>query len=107
MMVDWLLNLMKRFSKKEKPKNVQERFIEWLQPKGVEYLNNIIEEHGTLIAVWNEGGIPHPVHFREGMQIRNWMREQPEFSADKLDDHWFDNNWHKFTEGCLKGEQYD
>lgn len=81
-------------------KHVNERFINWLKPEGIKYLKGIIEEHGTILAVWNSNGIPHAVHFREGMQIRNWMRDQPEF-ADKLDDHWLDNNWAEFVEGIL------
>lgn len=79
--------------------DIKERFIEWLKPEGVRYLNDIKAKHGTLLAVWKEGFIIHIVHFREGMQIRNWMRMQPEFQ-DK-DQHWLDNNWAEFTEGCL------
>lgn len=80
---------------------VKKRFRKWLTQKGIKYLNDIIKKHGTILAVWNENGIPHPVHFREGMQIRNWMRQQPEFK-DNLDCHWLDNNWAEFTEGALK-----
>lgn len=80
----------------------KQKFLEWLQPEGIEYLKKIIEDHGTLLAVWNEGGIPHPAHFREGMQIRNWMRGQEEFK-DK-DCHWLDNNWSTFTERCIENE---
>jgi hypothetical protein len=35
--------------------------------------------------------IPHPVHFREGMQVRNWMRTQGEthgWTACDYDDTW-------------------
>lgn len=81
---------------------VKERFIKWLQPEGVKYLQKILKDHGTLLAVWMENGIPHTVHFREGMQIRNWMRCQPEFNKD---DHWLDDNWSEFTEKCIKKEK--
>lgn len=84
-----------------KQAELKERFLEWLRPSGIKYLKGIKEKYGEIAACWNEGGIPHPVHFREGMQIRNWMRDQPEF-ADNLDCHWLDNNWEKFTEECLK-----
>jgi hypothetical protein len=82
--------------------DVNKRFIEWLRPEGVEFFKGLIEEYGTVLAVWNEGNIPHSVHFREGMQVRNWMRDQPEF-ADNLDCHWLDNNWAEFVEDSIKG----
>lgn len=82
--------------------NIKEKFLKWLRPEGIEYLNGLKKKYGVIAAVWMEDGIPHAVHFREGMQIRNWMREQPEFADNKLDDHWLDNNWEKFTENCLK-----
>jgi hypothetical protein len=84
----------------KKQKILKQRFVEWLKPEGVEYLKKILNDHGTLLAVWNEGGIPHAVHFREGMQIRNWMRNQPEFK--NKDAHWLDDNWAKFTEKIIE-----
>ena len=84
---------------------VIEKFRKWLRPEGIQYLRDIIEKHGTILAVWNDHGIPHPVHFREGMQIRNWMRDQPEFKdMEPKYEHWFDNNWAEFTERALKDE---
>jgi hypothetical protein len=80
--------------------DLKNRFLKWLRPEGIEYLKGIIKEHGHLLAVWNENGIPHVVPFQEVMYIRNWMRGQPEF-ADKLDSHWLD--WAEFTEKALKG----
>jgi len=82
---------------------LKENFLKWLRPQGIKYLKDIIKEHGNVLAVWMDGNIPHVVHFREGMQIRNWMREQPEFQD--FDDHWFDNNWAEFTENCLKEQK--
>jgi len=79
---------------------LKQRFLEWLTPKGIAFFKGLLKEHGTILAVWMEGDIPHAVHFREGMQVRNWMRSQPEF-ADNLDDHWLDNNWAKFVEECI------
>jgi radical SAM superfamily enzyme YgiQ (UPF0313 family) len=79
--------------------DVYQNFIEWLKPEGIEYLKGILKKHGTLLAVWMEGDIPHPVHFREGMQIRNWMRTQPEFK--NKDAHWLDDNWADFTKRAI------
>ena len=78
---------------------VEERFKEWLGPDGIQWFRSIKEKHGTVLAVWGER-LPHAVHFQEGMQVRNWMRQQPEFS-DKLDGHWLDDNWAEFVEKVL------
>lgn len=59
----------------------------------------MVEEHGRIDAVYMEGRIPHPVHFREGMQIRNFMREQPECKG--WTDHEYDDNWVKAVEQAL------
>jgi hypothetical protein len=44
----------------------------------------------------------HPVHLREGMQIRNWMRSQPEFKD--FSDHDYDNNWMALIEKTINKE---
>ena len=80
--------------------NVNERFKKWLRPEGIQWFNDIKKKHGTILAIWKEGYIIHTVHFQEGMQVRNWMRQQPEFS-DKLNDHWLDDNWAEFVEKNL------
>lgn len=82
--------------------NICDRFIDWLRPEGIKFFKDLMEKYKTVAAVYTEYGIPHCVHFREGMQIRNWMRIQPEFEDKLNDDHWFDNNWIEFTEKCLK-----
>lgn len=79
---------------------VEERFKDWLKPEGLKWWKDIKDKYGTVFATWSEGGIPHSTHFREGMQVRNWMRQQPEFK-DKLNGHWLDNNWVEFVEGVL------
>ena len=40
-----------------------------------------------------EGKLPHPVHFREGMQVRNFMRSigiKDETHFDIIENHWDD-----------------
>lgn len=81
-------------------KEVKLNFIRWLNPEGVSHLKSIKEKHGELAAVWVNGRLPHSVHFSEGVQIRNWMRIQPEFQ--EKDQHWLDDNWVEFTERCLE-----
>ena len=47
-----------------------------------------------------EGDIPHIVHFREGMQVRNFMRQSGE--CNDWSDHEFDDNWVKLIELIIK-----
>lgn len=77
-------------------KDLYERLREWLGPEGSVFFSGLMQEHGTLIAVLRiplDGGrwLPWPVHLREGMKVRNWLRGQPEtkdWDAHKLDDEW-------------------
>jgi len=81
---------------------VEERFKEWLRPEGLKWWKDIKSKYGRVDALWSEGGIPHAVHFNEGMQVRNWMREQPEFKdKEEQVEHWFDDNWVEFVEGII------
>ncbi len=73
---------------------------EWLHPQGMEWFRNIKEKHGTVLATWMEGDIPHPVHFREGMQVRNFLRTQ-EYCKD-WGDHDFDNKWVELIEEVIE-----
>ncbi len=81
---------------------------EWLGEDGISFFREIKEKHGTVNAIWMEGeedrqgmtelrkaihratgnGIPHPVHFREGMQVRNFLRKATDYSWT---DHEYDN----------------
>lgn len=71
---------------------------EWLGEAGIAHFKKIKEDHGTLLAVWDEGGIPHCVHFREGMQVRNKLRDltDGEWTA-----HEYDDNWQQVIERCI------
>lgn len=71
---------------------------EWLGEKGIQFFRQIKEEHGRVDAVWNEGGIPHAVHFREGMQVRNKIREITNYSWT---DHEYDDNWVEVIERAI------
>jgi hypothetical protein len=64
---------------------------EWLGEPGKQFFTWCVEKHGSVSPVYNEGGIPHPVHFREGMQVRNYLRTTHEcknWDQDMLDDNW-------------------
>lgn len=79
-------------------------FVEYLQYDGIAFFQMCVDEYGDLSkAVWNEYGIPHAVHFREGMQIRNYMRSQKYFQKrGEGIEHYFDNTWMHFISLALK-----
>ncbi len=70
----------------------------WLKDAGINFFKELKEKYGTVSAVWNEGGIPHAVHFREGMQVRNHLRG----TARNMSDHWYDDNWARLVEKAIK-----
>lgn len=72
----------------------------WLRPEGITHFKEIKETHGEVAAVFNDGGIPHPVHFREGMQVRNFMRSTV-YCTDWTDID-FDDNWVELIERSIK-----
>lgn len=80
-------------------KEVIENLKKWLGKDGKEFFTEVKKEHGTLNAVLMENGIPHPVHLREGMQVRNFLRTQ-EFCND-WNSHDFDDNWIRLVEESL------
>ena len=87
-----------------KNKNISKVLLDkvefWLKENGVKHFSDILEKHGKIDAVWMDGPIPHPVHFREGMQVRNFLRDQEECAS--WDDEDFDNNWVAVIEKILK-----
>lgn len=63
----------------------------WLGEPGERYFQWCIDTHGEICCVYNEHGIPHPVHLCEGMQVRNFLRTT-DYCKNK-DTHWLDDNW--------------
>jgi len=63
----------------------------WLGKDGLDFFKEMKEKYGRYDAVFSEGKLPHPVHFREGMQVRNHMRNSS-FCED-WSDHDFDDSW--------------
>lgn len=66
--------------------------LKWLGYEGIFFFKMCQEDYGTLTPVWTlEGGIPHSVHFNEGMAVRNFLRTQPDcanWSGEKMDDNY-------------------
>lgn len=71
----------------------------WLGVNGINFFKELMQKYGRVNAVWDEGGIPHCVHFREGMQVRNKLRE---LTDGKWSTHEYDNTWTEIIEECIK-----
>jgi hypothetical protein len=77
-----------------------ERTKKWLGKDGKDFFTGLIKDHGEINCVYMEGGIPHPVHFREGMQVRNFLRGTG--LCEGWDAHDFDDNWINIIEKAIK-----
>jgi len=83
--------------KKYKPSvEIISRTQKWLGKEGISFFTKVHKEHGTLNCCLEPDVIsgitcPHPVHFREGMQVRNFLRTLEE--TECWDAHDFDNRW--------------
>lgn len=78
-----------------------DRFYEWIGKENLKWFRHLRGLTGTYAPVLRlnhkRKGMPcYPVHLREGMQIRNWMRQQKECVG--FDAHSYDNNWVKLVE---------
>lgn len=77
---------------------------EWLGEEGITFFNECLRDHGTVSPVLSMetamGTLPHPVHFREGMQVRNFLRTLPE--CEGWDSHDYDNRWAGIVEEALR-----
>jgi hypothetical protein len=57
---------------------VVKKLKKFLGKTGLDFFSECWERYKSVTPVICTGGIPHPVHFREGMQIRNFLRIIPE-----------------------------
>lgn len=76
----------------------------WLGDKGVKFFRDLKEEHGRVdpclsIDCSPHPPLPHPVHFREGIAVRNKMRE---LTAYSWTDHEYDDNWVEVIERAIQ-----
>jgi len=71
----------------------------WLGKDGLEFFEWCLKEHGRIDAVYMKEGIPYPVHFRDGMSVRNYMRYTR--LCKKWYDHDFDDNWVRVVQKAL------
>lgn len=73
------------------PEHIIDSVRTWLGEQGHQFFRELYDQHGTLNTAWDEGGIPHAVHFHEGMQVRNFIRSldnDPEWQQNHFDDVW-------------------
>ncbi len=60
----------------------------WLGKAGIDFFSGLKTKYGRVDAIWMEDNIPHVVHFREGMQVRNFLRMHVDWDSHKLDNEW-------------------
>lgn len=70
----------------------------WLGVDGLKFFKRIHAEHGKVNAVWDEGGIPHAIHWREGMTIRNKLRD---LTNNTWSVYEYDNTWVDIIKECI------
>ena len=81
-------------------------FKKWLGEDGIRYFRHLLGLTKTVIPVLHlnekRKGVPcYPVHFREGMQIRNWLREHIDLGK-KNNSVDLDNVYVKILEEAIK-----
>lgn len=74
------------------------KLAEYIGPKGVRYFQLLHQFHGGIPLVvglnfQRKGMHAHPIHFREGMQIRNFLRGLPECQDWDEANNDFDDNY--------------
>jgi hypothetical protein len=77
-----------------------QRVREWLGPEGIELFKDYKAKYKTVSPVFVDNGIPHPVYFIEGMQVRNFLRTLEE--CKDWTDHDFDNQWAKIINQAIE-----
>jgi hypothetical protein len=82
--------------------NIIQDIRNWLGEKGINFFRDLKAKYGRVDAIWMEGGIPHVVHFREGMQVRNKLRELTDGDYDAIE---YDEMWVEIIERAIQTEK--
>ncbi len=99
---------------------LRKKLRKWLGENGISFFRKVKEKYGRVDACWVEGDfddgsdgmtelrkaieetqhppIPHPVHFREGMQVRNFLRA---IYGKTWNDHDYDNRWADLVDDAI------
>ncbi len=94
-----------QFPIKEIKDSLIEKMHDYLGEENLRFFKHLKGLTGTYSPVLKlnqeRKGLPaHPVHFREGMQIRNFLRGQSE--CEEWNSHDFDNNWIRVIEKVIE-----
>ena len=87
--------------------NEMSNFKKWLGEEGIRYFRHLKGLKGTVVPVLKlnkekNAGVPAwPVHLREGMQIRNWLRGNTELGK-KLDSVELDDCYVSILEEAIR-----
>lgn len=84
---------------KEIPEPLVKALRAWLGDDGICFFALCLAEHGTVSPILRDGRIPHPVHWREGMNVRNFMRRSG--FCEGWTDHELDESWSEAVEMAL------
>jgi len=91
----------------EKSKLTPDLIVEvkkWLGEGGISFFTKCKRDHGTVTPVIS-GYIPHPVHLREGMQVRNFLRGLDHCKDWVFDD--FEEGWTDVIEACINDTELE
>lgn len=67
-----------------------------------EFFRGVKRDYGHLHVILNKGGLPWPIHFREGMHVRNILRE---ITAYAYTPEQYDALWAPLTELAIATEK--
>lgn len=92
----------------EFPDGLIPAIAKFLGPDGIEFFQDIMEQHGKLAVVrmipygdpdaFPVRSFPHTIHSNEGMQIRNFIREWHQDNHLEIPDcHLLDDSWEQLT----------
>lgn len=85
--------------KKDIPDELILKTKEWLGESGILFFTKIKDKYGKINACFLVNGFPHPVHFREGLQVRNFMVKSGLCEGWTVED--YDENWIELIEKCI------
>lgn len=98
---------------------------EWLGEDGLDFFGSLRRDYGTVAPVLGTHEeqakyglasgeeptilgmrvIPYPVHFRDGMKVRNFLRQSG--LCEGWSDHDYDETWMPLVEAALEGTEID
>jgi hypothetical protein len=90
------------------PTGIVDRFVDFMGEENLRWFQHVKGLKGNYNAVlklnYIKKRIPvHPIHLREGMQIRNWMRQQCEISSENFD---YERGWLILLDLAISSEKY-